>query len=460
MKRIDRIRKFERKMNSSIITVDNRILNLKLILASVSFALIEILLQKYIYSYAVPNGYNPLYVYSNLTIPLAVGLLAGATPAFIVGLFTSLFVAIISNCNLLVFTTTAAATIIVVLYASKIHSRKMLMRVFIWAYAVQSILAILTLAQIFHYTFQGANNLQELSTQFLAFTLFFAATALLFPFGYLPLAEKLSGIPSNITIDKFSNLELPLLKQLALDAPGTYHHSISVGDLAKDAAEAIGANSLIARVGSYYHDIGKISCPHYYMENQTGISNPHDQCAPNISRLIIMNHVQDGICLARDMNIPEPIISIIASHHGTSVIGWFYRKALKQIAESASLAPGKSPNNTHSDRLTGSARLKDNSDPEFHFRYDGRLPRTKEESIVSLADSIEAASRSLVSPDEASLSKLVDNIIKIKIEDGQLAESELTTAELEKIKIAFTASLKHLLHTRLAYPPKNDTNKH
>lgn len=456
--RLERIKEFEHKLKTSLFSVSKGVVNPGCILASVLFALIEIFLQKVIYSALMPNSFSPLYVFSNLTVPLAVAMLFGAVPAFIAGIISSLLIAVFTKCSLWVFITAATASAIAGLAAPKITAKKMLATVFLVAFIFQAVFACLALYQCFDCTV--LEHKREISAQFLAFTGFFAFSSVVFSLAYLPLAEKISNISSNITIAKFLDLENPLLKRLALDAPATYHHSISVGDIAKDAADAIGANAIIARAGAYYHDIGKLTCPQYYMENQTGIANPHDNFPPNISRLIIMNHVRDGSCLAKSRKIPDAIIRIIETHHGTSVISWFYRKAIKAIADSSANFATQDTSDNHNDLKTGLAKITDNSDLEYHYRYDGPLPKTKEESIVSLADSIEAASRSLVSPTEESIAKLVDNIVKLKIEDGQLNESELTGAEIVKIKTAFKVSLKHLLHVRLPYPPKNDTDKH
>lgn len=457
-KRLERIKEFEHKLKSSLFSVSRGVINPGCIYASVLFALIEILVQKVVYAVLTPTSFSPLYVFSNLTVPLAVAMLFGAVPAFIAGLISSLLIAVFTKCSLWVFITAATAPAIAALTAPKITSRKMLATVFSVAFIFQAIFAMVALYQCFG--LELLDHKIEITAQLLAFAAFFAFSSLVFPFAYLPLAEKISNIPSNITISKFLDLEHPLLNRLSLDAPGTYHHSVSVGDLAKDAADAIGANSLIARVGAYYHDVGKLTCPHYYMENQTGTANPHDNFPPNISRLIIMNHVRDGYCLAKSQKIPWPILRIIETHHGTSVISWFYRKALQEITDSTANKAYHSETDDNNDLKTGIAKFTAKSAPEYHYRYDGPLPRTREETIVSLADSIEAASRSLVSPTEETLAKLVDNIVKLKSEDGQLDESELTEAEIVKIKTAFKISLKHLLHVRLPYPPKNDTDKH
>lgn len=440
-KRQETVREFGHKLKSSIFALDERFLTaFKLVFVSLLFSLFETEIQRAAYSFLTPPGYAPLYIYSNLTVPLAVGLLAGPVPALVIGLVTSLVIALLSQGSLLVFITAAASSAIAALTAPKITERKMLANVFVVAFVVQTFLSFGALFQCFKCSPKTIP--MEFFVQQLLFSAFFIASSLLFLIAYLPLAEKLSGLASTMTIAKFADLNHPLLKKLDHDAPGTYRHSISVSDLAKNAAEAIGANALVARVGAYYHDIGKITHPDYYMENQTGLSmpNPHDRFAPNISRLIIMNHVRDGYCLAKSRNLPGPILRIIETHQGTSVIKGFYMKALKlseKEGQEAAAGNGKG------------AALRDTPQESF-FRYDGPLPRTREESIVYLADKIEAASRAC--PPDVSPVKLVENAVNKEIADGQLDNSELTGADLRKIKAAFVLSLKHLFHIRLPYP--------
>ena len=238
---------------------------------------------------------------------------------------------------------------------------------------------------------------------------------------------------SNISTGRYADLEQPLLRRLSLEAPGTYHHAMMVGDLAQAAAEAIGANGVLARVGAYYHDIGKLSHPLYYMENQSGVDNPHDALPPNISRIVLMNHVKEGLVLAKLEHLPPVLCRFIATHHGTGIARWFLIKEQKRLA-----ARG--------------VRDERNDDPADDFRYPGPLPVTREETIVSLADSIEAASRSMRFFDRAKIEDLVNGIIQDRWIDGQLAESELTGAELAKVRLSFVSTLVHLLHGRLPYP--------
>lgn len=247
----------------------------------------------------------------------------------------------------------------------------------------------------------------------------------------LPIAQRLSGRTADCTLAPFANLENPLLQRLSREAPGTYGHSMLVADLAAAAAEAVGANPLLARLGGYYHDIGKLSSPRFFMENQTLLGNPHDALPPSISAMIVASHVKDGSILAREHGLPPPMARIIATHHGTSAMAWFRRKAAK-LAE-ASGAPAAAD--------------------EWPYRYAGPLPETKEESIVSIADSVEAASRSLPSPTRPDLARLVDGIVADRLADGQLARSDLTLRDLEAVKQTLVQTLVHRLHARAAYPP-------
>ena len=249
---------------------------------------------------------------------------------------------------------------------------------------------------------------------------------LLFPLVWL--FEKFFDKTTSISLLELSDLNHPLLKRLIIEAPGTYHHSLVVSNLAESAAESIGANSLLARVGSYYHDIGKIEKAAYFTENQTGKDkNFHDNLSPRMSYFIIMNHVKDGAVLARKHKLKNVIIDFIQQHHGSSVVYFFYKKAL--------------------DELKGDEKL-DISD----FRYPGPKPQTKEIAITLLADSVEAASRTLSEPTPASLRGLVEKVINDKFLDNQLDECELTLLDLHKIRESFIRNLMAIFHTRVEYP--------
>ena len=247
--------------------------------------------------------------------------------------------------------------------------------------------------------------------------------------GLLPLFESGFGITTDVTLLELSDLNRPLLKRLAIEAPGTYQHSIMIGTLAEDAAERIGANSLLARVGSYYHDIGKMLKPEYFVENQTGSVNKHEKLAPTMSAMILEAHVKEGVELAREHNLPSSIIEFITGHHGTSVMSFFYEKARTE----------------HSDN---DVDIRD-------FQYPGPNPTSKEVATVMLADSIEAASRTLDDPKPARIRNLVHRIFIDKLDSGLLENSNLTLRDIKKIEDSFVRVLTAFHHRRIKYPEKN-----
>ncbi|MEA3560394.1 MAG: HDIG domain-containing protein [Candidatus Omnitrophota bacterium] len=252
---------------------------------------------------------------------------------------------------------------------------------------------------------------------------------------FLPIFEYLFKVTTNISLLELSDLNHPLLKEMAAQAPGTYHHSLIVGNLAEAASESIGANSLLARVASYYHDIGKIEKSEYFSENQfpRGESK-HDKLTPSMSNLIILNHVKNGIELAEKYKLSREIINVIKEHHGTSQVFYFYKKALEKIENEEELE-------------------------DMSFRYPGPKPQTRESAIVLLADSIEAASRSLSDPTPGSIEGMVQKIINNKFIDGQLEECELVLKDIHKIADSFTRVLMGIFHTRVEYPEKEEKSK-
>ncbi|OGX31080.1 MAG: hypothetical protein A3D27_03235 [Omnitrophica WOR_2 bacterium RIFCSPHIGHO2_02_FULL_46_37] len=247
--------------------------------------------------------------------------------------------------------------------------------------------------------------------------------------GTLPVLENLFGVVTNISLLELSDFNHPLLKKMILEAPGTYHHSLVVGNLAERAAESIGANSLLARIGAYYHDIGKLTHPEYFMENQRLLSK-HAGLAPSMSKMIIMNHVKEGIELARKYRLKPAIIDFITQHHGNGLVYYFYRKALEEIEQDEKIY-------------------------EEGFRYPGPRPTSKETAIVLLADSVEAASRVISEPKAAKIEEVVHKVINNKFIDGQLDDCELTLKDLEKIAQVFTHMLSGIYHGRIEYPEGN-----
>lgn len=262
---------------------------------------------------------------------------------------------------------------------------------------------------------------------------FGALSGLLIPvvtFGLIPLIESAFGFTTDFSLLELSNLNHPLLKQLSTTAPGTYHHSIIVGSLAEAGAQATGANSLVARVGSYYHDIGKLEKEEYFIENQLPGEQPHARLNPSMSALVLMNHVKKGIEFAKKYKLPRAIIDTIAQHHGTTLISFFYNKAL----------------NTEN---AGDVEAED-------YRYAGPRPQSKETAIVMLADAVEAASRALKKPTHARLKGLVGDIVDGRFQERQLDQSPLTLRDLEKIKESFLTILAGIFHARIEYPEKEE----
>ncbi len=247
--------------------------------------------------------------------------------------------------------------------------------------------------------------------------------------GCLPLVERGFGIVTDISLLELADGGHPLLQELVRRAPGTYTHSITVATLAEGAAEAIGANPLLTRVGSYFHDVGKMLKPHYFIENQTG-ENRHDALEPALSTLIIIGHVKDGLALAKQYNLPRPIVDFIQQHHGTTLVEYFYREAIR-LQES----------NGHG-----------HNDLESSFRYPGPKPQNRENGIVMLADAVESSSRALSEPAPSSLRKLVHDLLMKRLLDGQFEESGLTLTELHIIEESLSKSLIALFHARIKYP--------
>ncbi|MCX5808885.1 MAG: HDIG domain-containing protein [Proteobacteria bacterium] len=248
--------------------------------------------------------------------------------------------------------------------------------------------------------------------------------------GLLPVIEHVFDYTTDVKLLEIANLEHPLLEEMMVEAPGTYHHSIVVGNLCKAAAESIGAHPLLARVSAYYHDIGKLKMPHYFIENRKGFEDAHKSLSPNMSALIILSHVKEGVELAEKYKLGNKIKDIIKEHHGTSPVSFFYNRA------------------------------KEMEDPSLHvieekdFRYAGPKPQTKEAGIVMLADAVEASSRTLDEPTPKRIETHVEDVIENIFLDGQLDECELTLKDLHAIQKSFIAILTGIFHQRIEYPER------
>jgi len=242
---------------------------------------------------------------------------------------------------------------------------------------------------------------------------------------FLPLAEQLTGIETDLTLLEWSDLNRPLMQRLSLEAPGTYAHTIAIANLAEAACTAIGANGLLARVGAYYHDIGKLGRPHYFVENQARGRNPHDQLAPQASASIIRDHVRDGLALAAEYRLPRVLRAFITEHHGTGEISYFLEKA-----------------RGHADGVANGS----------DYVYPGPVPQTAETAVVMLADGVEAAARVIQEPTPARVREVVAHIIRQRVAQGQLRDAPLTQRQLSLIEEQFTRVLVGMHHNRIEYP--------
>lgn len=257
-----------------------------------------------------------------------------------------------------------------------------------------------------------------------------AANAVFSPvltYGLLIFFERFFHITTDLTLLELSDFNHPLLKELSQKAPGTFNHSVNMGSIADSAAEAIGANAILARVGAYYHDIGKITKPSMFVENQLGAANRHERLNPNVSVKLISAHVKDGITLGQEFGLPDMLIDFIPMHHGTTKIGFFYDQAMRKKGKFETVN-------------------------ENEFRYPGPKPQTKETGIVMLADAVEAATRSIEQPTVKKIEDRIDELIKARSMEGQLDECELTLRDLTRIKTSFLKILSGIHHSRMQYP--------
>jgi putative nucleotidyltransferase with HDIG domain len=280
----------------------------------------------------------------------------------------------------------------------------------------------------------GASHMDPL--RFIAYNCLYAGAAGLavgfVVLGILPFVERAFRITTSMTLLELADASHPLLRRLAVEAPGTYSHSLNVATLSEAAAEAIGANSLLCRVAAYYHDVGKINKADYFVENQSGGENRHLNLSPSVSLLIIIGHVKDGIELAREYNLPTSIMPFIQQHHGTTLVEYFYHRAVTQ---------------------------KDGDQPaisETQYRYPGPKPRSREVAILMVADAVESATRAMTEPNPSRVETLVHELTMKRLLDGQFTDCDLTMRELEKVERALMKTLLGIYHGRIAYPSTSD----
>jgi len=338
-----------------------------------------------------------------------------------------------------------ACCIAVVMLASRVRKRAQLLRAGIYAGGLSLLFAIIY-GQILH----GSDgfSMDRWATSGWMFAVAFGVgfiTALIVS-GLLPMLEGAFSLTTNISWLELCDLNHPLLKQMQLDAPGTFHHSLVVASLAESAAEAIGANAALCRASAYFHDVGKLKKPEYFIENQSdGMENPHDALTPTMSALVIIAHVKDGADLALKHKLNPRIIDAILEHHGDSMVYYFYRKCqeLKALEEDK---VGKG--------LENAEDLPQIDDK--NFRYPGPRPRSKESGILSLADAIESASRTLKKPNPIKIRGLVEDIVRARLTDGQLDDCTLTLRELSKVRDSFANTLRSMMHSRISYTKTED----
>lgn len=366
--------------------------------------------------------------------PLLASVLAGAPTAIAIGFWNSLAAALLFDGSLTVFALGLIVTIVATICTEDVRRRSQVYRAGLFA----------GLAAMLYAVSQGAGHLDAaaLATQAAAGLASGIACAFVAAM-LIPLFELLFGITTNLTLLELSDMGHPLLQRLAMEAPGTYHHSIVVANLAQAAAGRIGANALLVRACAYFHDIGKLAKPEFFNENMRFRENPHDDLAPSMSALVIMSHVKEGIGLVRRFKLPPCVVDGIRQHHGTGLVSYFFQRAKQEVengrAAGSNTSPARSGANGH-------------SVVEEDFRYDGPKPASREMAILMLADAVEAAARSLEKPTPGHIEGLVNDIADSRLRDGQLDECNLTLAELAAIKRSFVFTLANMLHVRIAYP--------
>ena len=399
------------------------------------------------------------YIAPVLIAPLIVALLIDCGSAIFMALFISIFTSVIWGGRLDLLVLEFLAALVAIQGVNQTRRRNRILRAALMA-GVTLCAGVLLLGFAEHLPLGAV--LQQMIAG-----LFAALVCGVLVVGLLPFLENLFKRTTDITLLELTDYNHPLLRLMQMEAPGTYHHSLVVAQLAENAAAAIGANPLLARVCALFHDIGKTAKSHYFVENQSDGQNPHDDNNPSLSALIIKAHVKDGVDLALRHKLPRPVIDVIQQHHGTTLIRYFYhraRQALRQKADAnAPLPPllgisSEPPRPVPGPVLGGGARTTPPMPhgaptlPEQTYRYDGPRPRFKESAIIHLADGIEAAARSLPKISPQHLGELIEQIVRDRMNDGQLDESPLTFAELHTIQDSFAHTLLSMLHGRIAYP--------
>lgn len=375
------------------------------------------------------NAEHALYVTPFAFVPLVIAILLGERVAYVASLVLAFFAGLTFHealgtlIDYRSFLYAATSGMSGVFTISGAMSRSRILRAGFWVSLVNMVTIAMLLLLIG--TVPDVRSAIELAL----FAVLSGMLAAVLTLGLLPFFEAAFGILSPMKLLELSSPNQPLLRKLLLEAPGTYHHSVMVANLAEAAADAVGADALITRVGSYYHDIGKTKRPRYFVENQMGGVNPHDQLTPQMSKQIIIDHVIDGVKMLKEKNMPRAIIEIAEQHHGTTLIKYFYHKAKEEAAKKGAPLP-----------------------KEADYRYPGPIPQSKEAAIVMIADTVEATLRSMTKPTMDDVTTLVDETIRDKIEDGQFADVDLTMRDFQLIREAILQTLAGTFHSRIEYP--------
>jgi cyclic-di-AMP phosphodiesterase PgpH len=370
----------------------------------------------------IPPWLVPFAIPISLATMLAV-LMLGPSAALAMGLWSSLSAALIFGRSFEVLLLGLGSSVVAVVLLRNARKRSQVMRAGLAVGLIEGLMALALAAMYQH--LPGTFLMQVavgLSSGVLAAIL---ATLL------LPFLEWSFQHTTAISLLELTDMSHPLLQRLALEAPGTYHHSLMAGAIGQAAANRIGADGLLVAVCAYFHDIGKLTKPDFFNENQRSGENPHDSLAPSMSALVIQSHVKEGLTLAKRYKLPRLVCEAICSHHGTTLTSYFYQVAKRAIKESG---------------------LAEDSGLEHSFRYDGPKPTTREQAVLMLADTVEAASRSLERTTPNRIAEMVDTLIRDKLLDGQFDHCPLTLADLNEIRASFVFSLTNILHGRNPYP--------
>ncbi|MFP6854261.1 MAG: HDIG domain-containing protein, partial [Opitutales bacterium] len=353
-------------------------------------------------------------------------ILAGPRSALLTGFLVGLFHSAMQGSDLQTFVSTTAGALTAAAFCRDVRLRSRVVRA---GAAGGCVVALFALGFELPSGFEPSVALPQMLAAVVVGT-----TGGIIVIGALPLFEYLFKVTTEVTLLELTDFNHPLLRRMQLEAPGTYHHSLMVANLAENAALAVGGNPLLCRTCSLFHDIGKMVQPDYFSENQSGEDNPHLRRNPSMSALIIKSHVKEGVEMARRAKLPEIMIDVIKQHHGTTLVRYFYYEAVRKIQQT------KLP--------LGEKKEVD----ESTYRYDGPRPRFKESAIIFFADSVEAASRSLKKVTSHSVDEMLDSIFADRLDDGQLDECNLTLDEIRLIKQSFSKTILNMLHARVEYP--------